>query len=150
MPDESRAGGADAHHVDQAGGPHSAINAPLLVALLLLPVLGFGLYRLAVTGPVPDPAAAPEAERAVGLLIDPNSAPWWEMTVIPGVGEVTAKRIVEFRESRRREPVRGGRSPDGAEVFRCPADLQQVKGIGPKTVQRMGPYLTFGRSGASE
>lgn len=150
MPDESPAGGAHAHHVDQTGGPHSATNAPLLVALLLLPVLGFGLYRLAVTWPVPDPAAPSQAERAVGLLIDPNNAPWWEMTVIPGVGEVTAKKIVELREARRREPNRGSRPPDGAKVFRCPADLQQVKGIGPKTVQRMGPYLTFGRPGDSE
>ncbi|HUU83685.1 MAG TPA: hypothetical protein VM243_09295, partial [Phycisphaerae bacterium] len=58
---------------------------------------------------------------------------------------VTARKIVEFREARRREHIPDDNPPgDVVRVFRAPADLQRVKGIGPKTVQRMEPYLTFG------
>ena len=56
---------ARARHADQADGPRSATNAPLLIAVLLLPVMGVGLYRLAVTDPVPIPVTTPEAGPAV-------------------------------------------------------------------------------------
>jgi competence protein ComEA len=65
--------------------------------------------------------------------INPNNAPWWELMVLPGIGETTARKIVEYREGdARRNPV-----------FREPADLEPVPGIGPKSIQRIGPYLRF-------
>jgi DNA uptake protein ComE-like DNA-binding protein len=73
------------------------------------------------------------------LKVDPNTAPWWELTVLPGVGEVTAKRIVDYRDTRRCELA----VPDDAPVFRSAADLQQVKGIGPKKSKGMESYLVF-------
>lgn len=72
--------------------------------------------------------------KSIGLRIDPNSAPWWELTIIPGVGQVTAHRIVSFRSE-------NGGAVDGP--FRHPADLQAVHGIGPKTSARIAPYLVF-------
>jgi len=70
--------------------------------------------------------------------IDPNVARWFELAQLPSVGRSVAHRIVEFRRHLR--TVDGG---DGL-VFHAPADLAQVKGIGPKTVQRIGPFLRFG------
>lgn len=64
--------------------------------------------------------------------IDPNIAPWWELTLLPGIGPVTAQAIVAFRDER--EPP----------AFRTTFDLTQVRGIGPRTVQQLGPFLRFG------
>ncbi len=71
--------------------------------------------------------------------VDPNQAPWEELTVLPGVGETRARAIVGFRESS--APSQDDRS--GKPVFRRAADLAQVRGIGPKTVARLAPYLRF-------
>ena len=65
--------------------------------------------------------------------IDPNTAPWWELTALPDIGEGTARKIVEYREAH------ADRSP----VFRRPDDLEPVPGIGPKTIRRISPYLRF-------
>ena len=65
--------------------------------------------------------------------VDPNTAPWWELTALPDIGESTARKIVEYRE------VHADRSP----VFRRPDDLEPVPGIGPKTIRRIAPHLRF-------
>jgi competence ComEA-like helix-hairpin-helix protein len=59
--------------------------------------------------------------------VEVNSAPWQEWTLLPGIGETTAKRIVEHRER-----VGGFARLD---------DLRRVRGIGPKTLERLRPYL---------
>jgi len=63
----------------------------------------------------------------VAFQIDVNSADWAEFCLLPGVGEVLAKRIVEYR--REHGP------------FRDLTSLREVRGIGPKTFERMQPYL---------
>lgn len=52
---------------------------------------------------------------------------WPEWTLLPGVGETMARRIVQERTERGQ--------------FRDHADLQRVKGIGPRTFERIRPYL---------
>ena len=69
--------------------------------------------------------------------VDPNVAPWWELTILPRVGETLARAIVQFREYTTRSSPEG----DQASAFMYPGDLQAVRGIGPKTVQRIAPYL---------
>jgi DNA uptake protein ComE-like DNA-binding protein len=103
-----------------------------IVALLWLVMLAAALPSLAIG----DDAVSPAPAR---VTIDPNTAPWWELTVLPRIGESTARKIVRYRESARTI------SPDGAEVvaFGCAADLAGVRGIGPKTLQRIGRYLDF-------
>jgi len=59
--------------------------------------------------------------------IDLNKAEWPEFTVLPSIGEVLAKRIVASRKN------------DGP--FRDHADLMRVRGIGPRTLERVAPYL---------
>ena len=79
------------------------------------------------------PASAPEIE----FKVDPNSAGWAELAGLPGIGEVLAKRIVEYRQQQ--TATGGGRSI----VFRRPEDLEGVRGIGPKTVEKLAKHLRF-------
>jgi competence ComEA-like helix-hairpin-helix protein len=58
-----------------------------------------------------------------------NSASAVTLSVLPGIGPVLAGRIVEFRE--RRGP------------FRDAADLAEVPGLGPRTLERILPLIRF-------
>jgi len=69
-----------------------------------------------------------EAEsHPVAFLIDINRADWPEFTILPGIGETTAKRIVAYR--------------DMHGPFPSHATLLKVEGIGERTLGRMGPFL---------
>ncbi len=59
--------------------------------------------------------------------VDINTADRLELIELPGIGEVLAKRIIETRQT------------DGP--FAEPDDLRRVKGIGPKIMERLRPYL---------
>jgi competence protein ComEA len=79
--------------------------------------------------------ARAEATRPVMSTIDPNTAPWWELTVLPGIGERRARAVVAFRESAAKAGT--------AIAFHSANDLAQVRGIGPRTVERIRPHLHF-------
>jgi len=68
--------------------------------------------------------------RALFGLIDPNAADAARLTLLPRIGPVLAERIVADRAER--------------GPFASASDLQRVRGIGPKTVERIAPMLTFG------
>jgi competence protein ComEA len=59
--------------------------------------------------------------------IDINAADWPEFALLPSVGEVLAKRIVQDRQ------ING--------PFRDWNDIRRVRGIGPKTFDQMKPFL---------
>ena len=65
--------------------------------------------------------------RQYDFRIDINSASWVEWTQIEGIGETTANKIIADRETN--------------GPFRGIQDLLRVKGIGPKTLEKMRPYL---------
>ncbi|MGZ0164116.1 MAG: ComEA family DNA-binding protein [Planctomycetales bacterium] len=71
----------------------------------------------------------------IGYQIDLNSATWVELTQLRGVGPVTAKLIVSDREE--------------AGPFSSIDDLQRVKGIGPKTVEKNRRWLRVGENESS-
>ncbi|MBN1491405.1 MAG: helix-hairpin-helix domain-containing protein [Phycisphaerae bacterium] len=73
--------------------------------------------------------------------IDPNVATWAELARLPGIGEALAKRIVTYRSEQ--QALIAGSGGDAAVVFRSPEDLAAVRGIGPKTVERLRPHLHF-------
>ncbi|MBQ9594757.1 MAG: helix-hairpin-helix domain-containing protein [Synergistaceae bacterium] len=56
-------------------------------------------------------------------LVDVNHASEQELTRLKGVGPAIAKRIIEFRKN--------------MGSFKSPEDLLQVRGIGPKTLDKM-------------
>jgi competence protein ComEA len=64
-------------------------------------------------------------------LVDINTATAEELETLPGVGEVTAQRIIEYRQAN--------------GPFQTIEDIQNVSGIGPKTFERMRDMITLGR-----
>ena len=68
-----------------------------------------------------------QPERQYDFRIDINSASWVEWTQIEGIGETTAQKIISDREAK--------------GPFRSINDLRRVKGIGPKTLEKMRPFL---------
>lgn len=63
----------------------------------------------------------------VAFQVDVNQAAWPELALLPGIGPQLAQRIVAEREAH--------------GPFRDLDDLRRVRGIGPKTAERMRPYL---------
>ena len=88
----------------------------------------------------------PASRDAIRSVVDADAAPWWELTVLPRIGPAIAGEIVRYRESKRTdESERAGESDDaGSRVFSRPRDLMRVRGIGPKTVERIKDDLDFG------
>jgi hypothetical protein len=66
------------------------------------------------------------ARRLFGLPLDPNRADAATLETLPGIGPVRAAAIVA---ERRRRP------------FARVADLARVRGIGPRTLTRIAPWL---------
>jgi len=59
--------------------------------------------------------------------IDPNSAEWPEWAQLPEIGETLARRIVESRQQQ--------------GPFQDVEDLRRVRGIGPRTLEKIRPYI---------
>ena len=72
-----------------------------------------------------DPATA----RHYTFRVDPNTANVMELTMLPKVGPGLAQRIVADRQAR--------------GTYKVPVDLLRVRGIGPKTLVGMQPYLAL-------
>lgn len=72
-----------------------------------------------------------EVERAEPMTarfqVDPNTAEWPELIQLPGIGPALAERIVESRQT------------EGP--FLDHDDLLRIRGIGPKTLDGIRPYL---------
>lgn len=64
------------------------------------------------------------------MAVDPNDAARADWDRLPGIGPRLAEAIVGHRT--RRGPFRG------------PADLLAVRGVGPRTLERLAPYLAWG------
>ena len=72
-----------------------------------------------------------EVDRAeiqtASFQVDLNEADWPELAQLPGIGETLARRIVESRIT------------DGPFIDHD--ELQRIRGIGPKTLDRVRPFL---------
>ncbi len=86
----------------------------------------FEVRKNAVT--VPTPEEKTEIPQ-VPALIDINRATAKEFERLPGIGPQIAGRIVAYREQ------------NGA--FKRIEDITKVRGIGPKTLERLRPHLTM-------
>ena len=73
--------------------------------------------------------------RHIQFQLDLNEADWPEFAQLPDVGETLAKRIVASRRD------------EGPFIDHD--DLRRVRGIGPKTLARVRPYLRPMPSGSS-
>lgn len=63
-----------------------------------------------------------------GGLVNINTATQEELESLPGVGPVTAQRIIEYRNR--------------VGTFRSVEELEKVKGIGPKKLEQLRRYVT--------
>ncbi len=63
----------------------------------------------------------------VQFRVDINHAEWPEFVTLPDVGELMAKRIVEYRQQ--------------YGPYKSVDDLRKVRGIGPKTMEHLRPFL---------
>ncbi|MCA9127718.1 MAG: helix-hairpin-helix domain-containing protein [Planctomycetales bacterium] len=70
------------------------------------------------------------------FVVNINQASLSELRALPEVGTALAQRIIEYRD------VHGD--------FRSIDDLQSVKGLGPKTVDRLRALLTLGDVNSEE
>jgi competence protein ComEA len=100
-----------------------------LLILLLLGLLGVQWLRLSRWGIAPIELSS-QQPREYYYSLDINSASWVEWAQLDGIGEKLGKRIVADRDER--------------GPFRNADDVGRVKGIGPKVLEKMKPFLKGG------
>jgi competence protein ComEA len=97
----------------------------ILVLVGLASMIGWWILRGGHAGRLLEVEHA--ASQTLRFEVDINEAQWPELVLLPGIGETLAKRIVESRRT--------------LGPFRDHDDLRRVRGIGPKTLEGMRPYL---------
>ncbi|MFZ5828688.1 MAG: ComEA family DNA-binding protein [Planctomycetota bacterium] len=96
-----------------------------IVLVSLIASVGWWIGRGGLSGRVVE---IDRAEPQTALYqVDINRAEWPELAQLPGIGETLAKRIVESRKT------------EGP--FLDHGDIDRVRGIGPRTLERLRPFL---------
>ena len=97
-------------------------------ALVLVGLASIACYWFAEGGATGRLIEIDRAQRqAAQFRLDINQADWPELSQLPGVGETLARRIVESRAA------------DGP--FADVEQLRRVRGIGPRTLEQIRPFL---------
>lgn len=72
-----------------------------------------------------------DQQKLTGIFVlDPNTAPLDSLELMPGIGPVLAERIDAYRKEHTFEEI---------------IDITNVRGIGPRTYERIKPYLEIKR-----
>lgn len=104
----------------------------LAVLTLTALIMGGYLFVRTYTTPTVD---SPDLQVFIGeskpeftgiFVLDPNTSPADSLELLPGIGKELADRIVAYRQLNR---------------FEKEIDIINVKGIGPRTYERLKPYL---------
>ena len=85
--------------------------------------------QIHVASAASDAAGLELATPSGGRRVRVNSATLEELATLPGVGAVTAQRIIEYREQ--------------VGEFKSLEDLDQVPGIGPRTLENLQDQVAF-------
>ena len=93
-----------------------------LMAVLMVSVNMYRVYR-AHQRPMLD--VTPER-------INPNTASMAGLVRLPGIGKARAMDIIDYRKHQQDGPA-----------FQSPQDMENIRGIGPKTAEKLAPWLTF-------
>lgn len=97
--------------------------------ILLVALMGIHWTRLSGLGMQPVEIDR-HAARSYEYKLDINSANWVEWTQLEGIGDQLARRIVSDRETN--------------GPFQSVNDLDRVPGIGPKTIEKLRPWVQTG------
>jgi len=81
---------------------------------------------IAVSAVVLPAGAAPKAKRTLTGVVNLNTAPVDQLSLLPGIGPTVAKRIVEARASK---------------PFQRTWEITRVKGVGPKLFRKLEDRL---------
>ncbi|HEY4258534.1 MAG TPA: helix-hairpin-helix domain-containing protein [Schlesneria sp.] len=106
-----------------------------LLSVVLLMLLGIHWVRLSRWGISPVELSS-QKPREYYYSLDINKASWVEWAQLDGIGEVMGRRIVANREEH--------------GLFRNPDDVSRVKGIGPRSMQKIRPFLRGGTESESD
>jgi comEA protein len=79
--------------------------------------------------PTPAPSPTSNQTPSARKLVNVNTATQSELELLPGIGAAYAKRIIEYRATH--------------APFKRIEDLDPIKGIGPRTIERLRPLVTF-------
>lgn len=118
--------------IDAAGGPVSDADlAGVNLALELKDQQQVHVPREGEASPPPVVSGGTSGEEEEGAPVNINTATAVELESLPGIGPVTAEKIVEYREA------------NGS--FSNVEEIQDVPGIGEKTFEGMEGLITVGR-----
>ncbi|HEY2412038.1 MAG TPA: helix-hairpin-helix domain-containing protein [Pirellulaceae bacterium] len=99
-----------------------------VAALVTFALVGMGVYWVVQGGPRGELIQIDRADPLTAKFqVDINKAEWPELAELPDVGETMARRIVESRT------LQG--------PFRDHDELRRVRGIGPRTLEKLKPFL---------
>ena len=115
----------DGHPVDPST---DSPRIRVIAAALLVVLAATGLAASLVRDNGPPHSLAGTTPRA-SLRVDVNTADVGALELLPRIGSTLATRIVEHREAR--------------GPFARVEDLERVRGIGPKTVERLRDHVAF-------
>jgi competence ComEA-like helix-hairpin-helix protein len=114
----------------RAGAGLTALTAVLIFAIVWMIIARLHAPIARRPGDRPRPEIVDAVEQAwPDMRIDPNTATAAELTVLPSIGPTLAERIVADREAN--------------GPFRSIEDLQRVRGVGPRTVERIREFLVI-------
>lgn len=112
----------------ERGGPSVRRSEATLIALILSGVLLVMIVWASVGRRMGEPIPLErDPDRIYDVRVDINTASAAELVHLPGIGPTLANRIIEDRKRRGR--------------FTKPHELARVRGIGPKLLERIEPFL---------
>ncbi len=109
---------------------NSLSSAPLSPSILDSQIVNGKIYYLDKNNKVYKTSQiTPKHKIALGIPLNINTAGLHDFMALPGIGQITAQRILDHRKSHGK--------------FKDKQELMEVKGIGPKTYNRIEKYLTY-------
>ena len=111
---------------------HTKKRRPEAVIILLIMLLGLNIaIRFALDTGSPPVKIEPQTDRFDFGVIDINTATETDLCLLPGIGPVTARLIIDYRNNHGR--------------FSTAEELMNIKGLGRKTFDRISGLVRVSR-----